>query len=106
LVNNRCPQGQAPVGFCRSDQVEGNYISQKICERYSLRKESRDLDGKIRLAFREKEGTKPVLKRCAVMPDDECLADVVFGKEPSESSDSSEDEEDGPGIHHQSKYWS
>jgi hypothetical protein len=103
-VNNRCRNGAAPIGFDRTDEVEGNYISQTICDRYSLGKESRDPDGKIRLAFRLKEGTMPVWKRCAVMPNDKCLADVVFGKDTPESSDSSEGEEEESSMQHQSKY--
>ena len=78
----------APVGYRYTDALEGNYIRQTIYERFQLQKDS---DGMLNLTFFNKERSRTIVKRCRVVPDDQGIADVVFGKEPPKPSKTTED---------------
>ena len=79
---------EAPLACRFTNQVEGNYIRELFYDRFKLQKDS---DGMLNLTFLNKARTKTLVKRCTVVPDNNGIADVVFGKEPPKTPGETED---------------
>jgi hypothetical protein len=70
-----CEDGKQPLWSCHSDKTDEDYIIETIFERLNLK---RGRDGKVIVTWVPQEGGRTKRTKCAVLPDNEGLADMVF----------------------------
>jgi hypothetical protein len=83
--------GKQPLCCHYSDETDEDYILETVRERLNLAKS--DKDGKVTVFWKPQGGGKTSKTRCAVWPDEEGKADIVFTTKVTEKTESESKQE-------------